>query len=163
MDGILSPFEKRDKTPLSHRIYSMPRSNIRNMRARTCSSEAELARQYIYIIWLSLPKLFSFNSPERDLIILFSKSEKSAPAESFLATITKSYRKGLSFRCLRINSRKRRFILFLITAFPIFLLTERPSLLRFNPLDFAYITRYLEENLHPCSKTFLKSPFLLRE
>ncbi len=67
----------------------------------------------------------------------FLKSENSASAEAFLATMTKSYRRGCSFNSIFIASRKRRLILFLTTALPIFLLTASPSLLKASPLAIA--------------------------
>lgn len=103
-----------------------------------------------------------FERMEKKLRILLSISENSATADAFLATITKSYPGGCSFSRILITSRKRRFILFLTTALPIFLLTARPSLQKESPFGCTYKTRYFEENLRPLSKTLLKSPFLLR-
>jgi hypothetical protein len=73
-----------------------------------------------------------------------------------------SYPKGFSANRFLTDSRRRRLILFLITALPVFLLTESPSLLKSSPLGKAYTTRYLEENLRPVSNTRLKSPFFTR-
>ncbi len=67
----------------------------------------------------------------------FLKFENSASAEAFLATMIKSYRRGFSFSSILIASRRRRLILFLTTALPIFLLTASPSLLKVSPLVLA--------------------------
>lgn len=91
------------------------------------------------------------------------RSAKPASAQALLAVIMKSYRKGVSLKAAPTFSRRRLFILFLTTAFPIFLLTEMPSLLKGSPFGAAYIKRNLEENFRPVSITFLKSLFFLRE
>ena len=104
-----------------------------------------------------------FSSPENILSMLVCKSENATSAEALLATTTKSYRKVLSASWFLNISRSRRFILFRTTAFPIFLLTERPSLQKSNPLGNAYIIKNFEGNFDPSSNTRLKSPRFVRE
>ena len=110
-----------------------------------------------------LSVFFSFTSPANVFAIIRSRSANPASAAAGLATITKSKIRGHSVSRLLTDSLKRRLILFLITALPVFLPTESPSLLNSSSLGKAYITRYLEENLRPVSKIRLKSPFFTRE
>ena len=60
-------------------------------------------------------------------------------------------------------SLRRRFILFLVTALPIFLLTERPRRFQFSSLGLAYMTRYFEAELNPFLKTSSKSRLFAKE
>lgn len=103
-----------------------------------------------------------FSSLDNTLTMLICKSANSAPAEALLATTTKSYSKRLSVSCFLNISRRRRLILLRTTAFPIFLLTARPSLQQGSSPGNAYIIKNFEGNFDPSSKTFLKSPRFVR-
>ncbi|OGW37622.1 MAG: hypothetical protein A2Y97_10715 [Nitrospirae bacterium RBG_13_39_12] len=60
-------------------------------------------------------------------------------------------------------SLSRRFILFLVTALPAFLLMERPRRLKVSSLGLAYITRYFEDKVTPTLNTDSKSRLFVKE
>lgn len=68
------------------------------------------------------------------LLMIRSRSENSASAAELRATTTISEQRAASANSFLKISRRRRLILFLVTAFPTFLLTTKPSLLCSRPL-----------------------------
>jgi len=84
---------------------------------------------------------------DNKLMTLFFKIVKSAAAEAGRAIKTISHPGSIAVK--RVISRSNRFTLFLTTALPIFLLTEKPHLETGSPLLEALNTSKLQAHEPP--------------